>query len=165
MPGLRPDKALRLYKDLGITSLEDLEPPPRTTASEKPRGSAPPCRPKSYRTWQSPRTAMHRPAALLEHPKESLAQAHPELERMTIAGDFRRGCELVTDFAIVAETQEPGTRPEIQDSGGLKLYLADRKHFGAALLHAKGSPPHLEELRALAEDRRGRCSVRSSRCR
>lgn len=33
----------------------------------------------------------------------------------------------------------------------LKVYLTDRKHFGATLLHATGSAEHLEQFRALAE--------------
>jgi DNA polymerase (family X) len=37
------------------------------------------------------------------------------------------------------------------DSSDLKVYVADAKHFGAALLHATGSPEHLEQLRVLAE--------------
>ena len=39
------------------------------------------------------------------------------------------------------------------DASSLKVYVADPKHFGAALLHATGSPEHLEQLRALAEQK------------
>jgi DNA polymerase (family 10) len=38
VPGLRPQKVLRLYKDLGITSLAELEAPPRKIASRRRRG-------------------------------------------------------------------------------------------------------------------------------
>jgi DNA polymerase (family 10) len=38
VPGLRPEKVLRLYKDLGIASLaESWKPRPRTTASRRPK--------------------------------------------------------------------------------------------------------------------------------
>jgi DNA polymerase (family X) len=40
---------------------------------------------------------------MLEHAKESLERAQPDLNQVTIAGDFRRGCELVGDLSIVAE--------------------------------------------------------------
>jgi DNA polymerase (family X) len=75
----------------------------------------------------------------------------PELGHVTIAGDFRRGCELVADLALVAEAPGRGEDLTMLDSSDLKVYVADRKHFGAALLHATGSAEHLEQLRGLAE--------------
>ena len=39
-------------------------------------------------------------AALLEHAIESVKQQHPEYSRLEVAGDFRRGSELVTYFAL-----------------------------------------------------------------
>ncbi|MBV9529491.1 MAG: DNA polymerase/3'-5' exonuclease PolX, partial [Bradyrhizobium sp.] len=68
---------------------------------------------------------------------------------LTIAGDFRRGCELVGEFSIVAEAPTATDAPI--KSAGLQLHLADRKHFGAVLLHETGSEAHLEELRDIAE--------------
>lgn len=94
---------------------------------------------------------MHRAAALLEHARKTLEKARPKLRRVTIAGDFRRGCELVADLALVAEAPHTDGEPTVLNSSGLKVYLADRKDFGAALLHATGSPDHFDQLRALAE--------------
>ncbi len=48
VPGLRPEKVLRLYKDLGITSLAELR---RAKAWE------PSCRQRSSRIWRSRRGA------------------------------------------------------------------------------------------------------------
>jgi DNA polymerase (family 10) len=93
---------------------------------------------------------MHRAAALLEHAVESLRRALPELKRLTVAGDFRRGCELVGDCAIVAEAPA-GKKPALVESGGLRVHVADRGHFGAVLMHATGSAAHLEGLRVLAQ--------------
>ena len=45
---------------------------------------------------------MHRAAMLLENAANVLRPAHPELKRITIGGDLRRGCELIADLAIVA---------------------------------------------------------------
>jgi DNA polymerase (family 10) len=156
VPGLRPDKALRLYEDLGITSLTELKAAAKDDRIRKAKGPGAALQTKILQNLAIAKSGkgrfhMHRAAALHEPAKESLALRRPELKRVTIAGDFRRGCELVDDFAIVAEAQDPETGPAILDSGGLKLHLTDRKHFGAALLHAAGSPAHLEELRALAE--------------
>jgi len=53
VPGLRPEKVLRLHKDLGITSLSGWRSPPRMTASRRPKDSALRFRPRSCRTWPS----------------------------------------------------------------------------------------------------------------
>jgi DNA polymerase (family 10) len=87
------------------------------------------------------RLHMHRAAALLEHAVESLRGARPELKRLTVAGDFRLGCELVGDYAIVAEAPA-GKNPTLVESGGLQVHVADRGHFGAVLMRATGSAAH-----------------------
>jgi DNA polymerase (family 10) len=72
---------------------------------------------------------------------------------LTIAGDFRRGCELVADLSIVTEAPAPEENNKATESGGLQVDITDRKHFGAALLFATGSAAHLEQLRLLAKSR------------
>ena len=74
---------------------------------------------------------------------------HPEYSRIEIAGDFRRGCELVSDLALVAQAKSAA--PEQESSGGLNIVVTDKKHFGAGLLSATGSPAHLELLREFAQ--------------
>jgi DNA polymerase (family X) len=91
---------------------------------------------------------LHKAAALLEHAVATVKREHPKYSRIEIAGDFRRGCELVTDFALVAETKTP--LPADEPAGGLKLAVTDKKHFGASLLHATGSADHIEQLAQLA---------------
>jgi DNA polymerase (family 10) len=75
----------------------------------------------------------------------------PDLKHVTVAGDFRRGCELVADLALVAEGVKEEGAPAALNSSGLKIHVTDRKHFGATLLHATGSAEHLDQLRTLAE--------------
>jgi DNA polymerase (family X) len=77
---------------------------------------------------------------------------YPEYSGVEIAGDFRRGCELVMDLAIVAETRAPSGAKK--PSGKLKLAVTDKKHFGACLLHATGSAAHLELLAKFARTKR-----------
>lgn len=89
---------------------------------------------------------------MLAHAKDSIRKSRPELKRVTIAGDFRRGCELVRDLAIVAETTRVANTSDPPAADGLQIRLSDRKHFGAALLFATGSAAHIEELRALAAE-------------
>lgn len=153
VPGLRPEKVLKLYKDLGITSLSELETAAEQDRIKKAKGLGAALQTKIVENLAIAKSGkgrlhLHRAAALLEHATDSLRKARPELRRLTIAGDFRRGCELVADFAIVAEAAGSGS---VIESGGLQVHLADRKHFGAALLHATGSPVHLDQLRALAD--------------
>lgn len=161
VPGLRPEKVLRLYKDLGVTSLSELEEAAKEDRIKKAKGLGSALQTKILQNLAiaksgEGRVHLHRAAALLTHAKDSLQKARPELKRLTIAGDFRRGCELVADLAIVAEAPRSGSEPHVVDSGGLQIHLADRKHFGAALLHATGSAAHLEQLRALAEKKKMR---------
>lgn len=156
VPGLRPDKVLRLYKDLGIASLAELEAAAKDDRIKKAKGLGAALQTKILQNLAIPRSGqnhlhMHRAAALLEHAKDSLHGARPDLKRLTIAGDFRRGCELVADLSIVAESSKDKGPSPTSAAEGLQLHLADRRHFGAALLFATGSAAHLDELRSLAE--------------
>jgi DNA polymerase (family 10) len=156
VPGLRPEKVVRLYKDLGISSLAELEAAARDDRIRKAKGLGASLQTKVLQNLAiagsgEGRLHMHRAAMLLEHAKASLAKARPDLKRITIAGDFRRGCELVADLALVAEAATPEDALAGQSSSGLKVHVTDKKHFGAMLLRATGSTEHLEQLRALAE--------------
>jgi len=79
---------------------------------------------------------------------------HPELSRITSAGDFRRGCELIGDLAVVAQapTLEPG-QVVLRAGGTLAVHLTDATHYGAALLSTTGSRVHLDTLCAMARNR------------
>jgi DNA polymerase (family 10) len=52
VPGLRPEKVLRLYKDPGIVSLASWKPRPRTIASRRPKDWAL-LQTKILQTWPS----------------------------------------------------------------------------------------------------------------
>jgi DNA polymerase (family 10) len=156
VPGLRPDKVLRLYKDLGISSLAELETAAKQDRIKKAKGLGAALQTKILQNLAIAKSGeghfhLHRAATLLEHGKVSLQNARPDLKHVTFAGDFRRGCELVADLALVAEAQSAEDGHSAVDAGGLKLHLTDRKHFGAALLHATGSAEHIAQLRMLAE--------------
>jgi DNA polymerase (family X) len=156
VPGLRPDKVLKLYKTLGITSLADLEQAAREDRIKSAKGLGGALQAKILRSLAialsgEGRLHMHRAAILLENAERSLQQAHPELKRITVAGDLRRGCELVADLALVAEAPALEDGPTtLASGGGLKVYLTDKWHYGITLLLATGSPQHIEGLHALA---------------
>jgi DNA polymerase (family 10) len=158
VPGLRPEKVLRLYQDLGIASLAELEAAAKDDRIKKSKGLGTALQTKILQNLAIAKSGegrlhLHRAAALLAHAKDSLRKARPELKRVTIAGDFRRGCELVGDLAIVAEAPKAGKTPELPSTNGLQIRLSDRNHFGAALLFATGSAAHIEQLQALAAAR------------
>jgi DNA polymerase (family 10) len=164
VPGLHPEKVLRLYRDLGIASLAELEAAAKDDRIKKAKGLGGALQTKILQNLAITRSGagrlhLHRAAALLEHAKHTLEKAQPELRRVTIAGDFRRGCELVADLALVAEAPSLDSGPAALDSSGLKVYLTDRKHFGATLLHATGSAEHLKELTYLAKRKGMRLDV------
>ena len=86
---------------------------------------------------------------------ESLRSARPDLKRLTIAGHFRRGCgarRQLLDRGRSADIRRGA--PNSECAGGLQVYLTDRRRFGVALLFATGLAAHLNELQALAADKR-----------
>ena len=156
IPGIRPDKILKLHQELGISSLAELEAAAKEDRIRKVKGLGASLQTTILQNLSIVRSGetqlhLHKAAALLEHAVETVKEQHPEYSRVEIAGDFRRGSELVNDLALVAETKRP---PESEDtSGGLKLAVTDKKHFGASLLHATGSAEHIDQLTKLADDK------------
>ena len=49
---------------------------------------------------------LHRAAKLLESAKQQLRRSKLQVKQILPAGDFRRGCELVADLAVVVETSK-----------------------------------------------------------
>jgi DNA polymerase (family 10) len=155
VPGLRPDKVLRLYKDLGIASLAELEAAVKDDRIKNAKGLGAALQTKIMQNLAIAKSDqnqlhIHRAAALLKHAEDALQRARPDLKRLTVAGDFRRGCELVSDLSIVAESSSNDSPLPAAGAPGLQVHLVDRRHFGAALLFATGSAAHLQELRGLA---------------
>lgn len=156
VPGLRPEKVLRLHRDLGIASLDELESAAKDDRIKRAKGLGAALQTKILQNLAIAKSGqghvhLHRAGALLEHAKETLQKAQPALRKVAVAGDFRRGCELVADLALVAEAPDIEGGPALLNSSGLKVHLTDRRHFGASLLQATGSAEHLEGLRSLAD--------------
>jgi DNA polymerase (family 10) len=154
VPGLRPDKILKLHQELGISSLGELEKAASEDRIRKVKGLGASLQTKIVQNLSIARSGetqlhLHKAAALLAHAVATVKQEHPEYSRIEIAGDFRRGCELITNLAIVAQANNPSG----DFSGGLELAVTDKKHFGASLLHATGSADHLEQLARFAADK------------
>ena len=158
VPGLRPEKVLKLYKSLGITSLADLEEAARADRIKATKGLGASLQTKILNNIDIAKSGerrmhIHRADALLENAAKRLQTAQPDLERISIAGDLRRGCELIADLALVAQANVEDGATTLTTSGDLKVHLADAKHYGASLLFATGSDQHIEALSALAKEK------------
>jgi len=156
VPGLRPEKVLKLYRELGIASLSNLEAAAQADRLKCVKGLGPALQAKILRNIAISRETegcrhIHRAAALLENAAQNLRRARPELKRVTPAGESRRGCELVRDLVLVAEGPSLEDTSATMRSGELSVVLTDESHYGVSLLHATGSARHLTELCKLAK--------------
>jgi DNA polymerase (family 10) len=87
----------------------------------------------------------------LEHAAAELARTHPELERLTPSGEFRRGCELVSTLSVVAVDPRGASRnSELRASEGLVVPITSEDRYGITLLLTTGSEKHIAALGALA---------------
>src|ERR1700710_3131646 len=108
IPGLRPEKILKLHEALGVTSLAELEAAAKEDRIRPVKGLGASLQTKILQNLSIARSGetqlhLHKAAALLEHALATVKEEHPEYGRVEIAGDFRRGCELVSDLALVAQ--------------------------------------------------------------
>jgi DNA polymerase (family X) len=156
VPGLRPEKALKLHRELGVSSLEELEAAARADRIRSLKGLGAALQRKILQGLEIKREAegrrhIHRADMLLRSAAEQLRRSPASLTRIAPAGDFRRGCELVTDLSIVAQIPAENG-PSVIRRGGpeLAVHLADAKNYGAALLMATGSDAHIKQLQTRA---------------
>lgn len=156
IPGLRPEKILKLHQELGIRTLEELEAACNRDRLKNVKGLGPALQRKILLGLKARSTLqrakhLHRAAELSETAKSSLERSTFGLRKVEIAGDLRRGCELVSDLSLVAE--KPGSTTSRMNFGELNLHLANKHRFGAAWLFATGSEAHLKQLQNLARKR------------
>jgi DNA polymerase (family 10) len=136
IPGLRADKVLKLYQELGLTSLEELQEAARKGRLQKVKGLGASLQTKILRGIEVRREAqgrrhMHKADELLQAAEKHLLKARPDIIRITRAGDFRRGSELAGDLSLVAELPKlPGGPKAITAGGQLTAHLTDAAHYG-----------------------------------
>jgi DNA polymerase (family 10) len=158
VPGLKPEKIVKLHRELGVSSLAQLERTAREGRLAGVKGLGSSLAGKILRNLEVGRSTagarhLHRAAEFLRLAERHLKAARIGLLRVTPAGDFRRGCELVRDFALVAQVQALPDGPEtIAANEQLRIYLTDAQRYGATLLLATGSRSHLDALRAVATE-------------
>jgi DNA polymerase (family 10) len=179
IPGVGPKKAAALYRELGVATLDHLR-----EACEAQRVRA--LKGFGTKTEQAilaglalagdtdRRIYWAEADIVVQAVREHLLQC-PAVEKLEVAGSFRRGRETVADldFLVVATTPAdvmdqlaalPGvvsvvgrgdTKMSVRIGGGLQIDLrvVPADSFGAALQYFTGSKQHNVELRGLAKSR------------
>lgn len=158
IPGLKPDKISIIHKQLGITDLAGLETAAREDRLKGVKGLGAALQRKilqglAIREHAGNARHIHRAAELIATATGTLDHADPDLVRVVAAGDLRRGSELVSDLAVVAEVKRLDGRPKIVRSGDLAMHVTDAKRFGITLLLATGSRGHIEALEKRATEK------------
>ena len=148
--GLGPRKVQRLWKDLGIESLGELEYACRENRLTTLDGFGD----KTQAAILDQLHALARDAGLLRR-DHAAALAVDVVEglraagaRVELAGSLRRGCELI-DEVVVVTSKEPTTAPPAR----VRVVVAEPGRFGLTLLLATGSVSHVEALRDRADAR------------
>src|ERR1043166_429293 len=156
IPGLRPDKVLKIYKELGVSSLDELEVAAKQDRLKSVKGLGAALQSKILQGIEIRRKGegqrhLHRAAKLLDSAQEQLRRSKLAIEHILPVGDFRRGCELVGDLAVVVQTHKlEGAPRKLQSNSQLSVWVTDQRRLGATLLWTKGSQQHLEQLRELS---------------
>jgi len=90
---------------------------------------------------------MNQAQAILDQTIAELRRLRPALRKLTIAGDLRGSCELVSDLRLVA-VDPKAAAVTAETFGPLTLHTCPADLFGVALLHATGSEIHVGQLAA-----------------
>src|SRR3712207_6481590 len=135
IPGIGAREVRAVHQATGLDSIEALEEACRRRALAPVKGLGPALERKilqgiELRRQSRGQRLIHHAGELLDSAAAALGRVYPELTRFTPAGDYRRGCELVSDLALVAEVpRETAAR----DAPGSEIRLhvagppADRK--------------------------------------
>jgi DNA polymerase (family X) len=96
VPGLRPDKVLKVYKELGISSVDELEKAAKEDRLRPVKGLGAALQSKILQGIKIRRDGegqrhLHRAATLIEAAREQLGRLKLDIKRVIPAGDFRRG--------------------------------------------------------------------------
>jgi DNA polymerase (family 10) len=168
-PRLDVRRIQRIYKKLGIDSVEELRQQLESGAIEQQFGA---------RMAQHIAQGIDEPRAMLLYRADALEEAIEEymlgchgVRRVEAAGTWRRRAEIVEDLVFVVETNDfPALvrrmqlfggdtplafqatgRATLQLSAGLLLHLRAEKpsHWGLRMIRCTGSAQHLRKLRAV----------------
>ena len=179
LPGLGARKAKRLLDELGIGSVEELE----AAAREGRIAALPGFGEKSQARILAGIEEHRQHSARVDLPTAerrvepllAWLRAAPGVERLEVAGSFRRRCETIGDVDLLAIAADPGpvarrlldhpqvekvlmagdTRVTVVLGSGLQvdLRVVPRESWGAALVYFTGSKEHNVRLRRRGAER------------
>jgi DNA polymerase (family 10) len=157
IPGLKPDKIKIIHNELGITDLAALEAAAREDRLRPVKGLGAALQRRvleglKLREHSLGARHLHRADELAVAATETLKRTLPGVIRIVTAGDIRRGGELVSDLALVAEVKRSADPPKVIRSE-MSVCLTDARRFGISLLLATGSRRHVEKLQQRASAR------------
>jgi DNA polymerase (family X) len=155
IPGLRRERVRQVYKELGIASAADLEDAALSGRLAATKGFGKAFQAKVLQGIEISRGPqgrhLHRADEALRFAADAIGREHPDWVNITPAGEFRRGCELVSALSLVAvDPHLSGADRTIEQGDQLVVHVTCPARFGIALLFATGSDAHLKALRALA---------------
>lgn len=150
VPGLRPTTILKLHEKLGISSLDDLAAACRDGRIGTTKGLGSSLERKILQGLAiaregAGRLRMNQAQAILDQTIAELRRLRPALRELTIAGDLRRSCELVSDLRLVA-VDPKAAAVTAETFGPLTLHTCPAELFGVALVQATGSERHVGQL-------------------
>ncbi len=176
IPGLGPKKIRALYQQLKIRNLEELEKAIKDGRVQKLRGFGEETAKNllqgiAFARGKPPRFLYAHAWPIVKNIQEQLSKI-PAVQKIEVAGSFRRGKETVGDLDFLAVSKEPEkvmeafvglpdvkeilvkgpAKSSIRMSNGMQIDLrvVQEHEFGAALLYFIGSKEHNVELRKLA---------------
>jgi DNA polymerase (family 10) len=143
IPGLRPEKINIVHKELGITDIAALGAAARDDRLKSVKGLGAAVQRKILEGLKIRQIALgarhlHRADELARAAAETLERSVSGVIRTVTAGDLRRGGELVSNLALVAEVERLAGPPEEITSGEMAVYLTDARRFGVSLLSQPG---------------------------
>ena len=177
LPGVGPKKARALWESLGVATIDDLERVLKAGEVAEIKGFGKKTQEKilkaidSYRKRQQGRTRLADAEQLVD-PLVEYMQKAPGLERLDVAGSYRRRKETVRDVDLLAIAADPdpvmdhfvsyqqvrsvekggGTRGTVILSSGLQadLRIVSADSYGSALQYFTGSKEHAVAVRKRA---------------
>lgn len=177
VPGLGPKKAAALYRELDVTTLDDLKQACEAHQVRELKGFGP----KTEETIlkgldiaaQAEKRTRWADADIIVQELLAHLRAVDGIEQMEMAGSYRRGCETIGDLDVLVEANDstevmdrlgefPGisevivrgeTKMSIRLASGIQIDLrvVPGESFGAALQYFTGSKDHNVEVRGRAK--------------
>jgi DNA polymerase (family X) len=180
LPGLGPKRVRLLAERLKIRDADDLRRAAESGALATIRGFGPKMRNKileslARRATEGPKRLQYAEAAREAEQLLAWMRKSPAVERVEIAGSFRRRRDTVGDLDVLAISSKPervverfvkfervsrvlgtgDTKATVVMGGGLQvdLRILPRKSYGAAMVYFTGSKAHSVHLRKIAQSK------------